>query len=600
MCGISALYRYSQITDEDLSKLRKMNEEMHYRGPDDNGTWHDNTCALAQTRLSIIGLEKGKQPIFNEDGSLVLICNGEIYNYIELKEMLTKKGHRFSTTSDSEMIVHLYEEYGDQCVDHLRGQFAFCLWDSKNERLFTARDRIGEKTLYYAQVPGGVIFSSELKVILKHFIPKPQLNLEQLAAPIRYTSPTNLQDTWIDQIKRVEPGQYMITDKHGLRKYMYWKRDFRTHFTGSVEEAKKETLRLMRESVDIHLRSDVPVAVMLSGGIDSSAIAALAKETGREVHTITAGYKGQHDVDERDIARRFAKERGFIYHEIELDEDDFKNCFAELTEHTDEPVSDAGSLAQWALYKKVKSLGFKVLLGGMGGDELFYGYPYWNQLGESLKLYREHQQLFPWETTAKKKQALTYFLKNWKYLLKGAYPKRVTDRGIGIWHYDRYKTFTDTAKIEWDGREVLFKDIDVSYAYPNGTEADELDTVYDFQFRNIMTMVYLYLSDRLGMGNSIEIRSPLVDYKLVEFVSSLPTNMKYRKGQPKYFLKEVLKETLPDYILYGKKRGFTPPWDFIEEVIEQYRYQMIRADYKFYNSIAADRIVSLNLNKNHV
>ncbi len=597
MCGISAVYKYDIITEEDKSKLLAMNQEMHYRGPDDNGIWYDEKCGMAQTRLSIIGLEKGKQPLFNEDKSLVLICNGEIYNYIELKQELLKKGHSFYSETDSEMILHLYEEYGNECLTHLRGQYSFCLWDSNKKQLFAARDRIGEKTLYYAQIPDGIVFSTELKAILKNYIEKPQVNLEQLAAPIRYTSPTSKKDTYIDQIKRVEPGQYLLVDNSGLRKYSYWKRKTVSSFKGNFEEAKQETLRLIRESVDISLRSDVPIAIMLSGGIDSSALAALAKESGREVHTITAGYKGKHDSDERDVAKRFAKEKGLIYHEVELDENDFKNSFNEFTQYIDEPITDAAAIAQWALYKKVKSLGFKVLLGGMGGDELFYGYPYWNSMAESLKIHRQHQNLFPWTGIEKKKAYFKFMLKNLKYVLYAGYPRKIADSTLGFWMYDDYNKFADSASFIWDKEDFKFSDLNLHYAFGNSEPGKELDLVYDFSFSHIMTMAYLYLSDREGMGNSIEIRSPLLDYKLVEFVSSLPIDIKYKKGQPKYFMKEVLKGIIPDYILFGQKRGFTPPYSFIKDVVDNYKYQFFNADHKFYNSILADRILTLNLKK---
>ena len=597
MCGITSIYRFTSITASDKEKLLAMNEEMHYRGPDDRGVWNDEKCALAQVRLSIIGLEKGKQPLFNEDKSLVLICNGEIYNYIEIKEDLISKGHIFNSDSDSETILHLYEEYGEKCLEHLRGMFAFCLWDSNKKQLFAARDRIGEKTLYYAQLPTGVIFSTELKAILKYYIDKPQLNLKSLAEPIRYTTPLNKKDTYIDQIKRVESGQYLLVDDSGIQKFNYWKRDISDRFSGSFQEAKDETLRLMRESVDISLRSDVPVAVMLSGGIDSSAIAALAKESGREVHTITAGYKGQYDCDEREVAKRFAKERGFIYHEVELDESDFKNSFEELTQYIDEPVTDSAAIAQWALYKKVKSLGFKVLLGGMGGDELFYGYGYWNKLAESLQIQRLHQDLFPWKGMEKKKKYIRFLLKNWKYVLQAGYPLRIADSSIGFWQYDDYIRFKTNAQFEYNNQLFMFSDLNLHFNYGNTLPGKELDSIYEFNFDKTMTLVYLYLSDRLGMGNSLEIRSPLVDYKLVDFVSSLPNSLKYRKDNPKYFLKEVLKGIVPDYILHAPKRGFTPPDNFIKDVVSHYKYNFFQSDFKYYNSVLADRLLSLNLKK---
>ncbi|WP_020601233.1 asparagine synthase (glutamine-hydrolyzing) [Spirosoma panaciterrae] len=597
MCGISAVYRYESLLDADILKMTAMNQEMYYRGPDDEGVWNDTHCAMAQVRLSIIGLTKGKQPLFNEDKTLVLICNGEIYNYLEIRNNLLSKGHVFSSDSDSETILHLYEEYGTDCLKHLRGMFAFCLWDSQKQQLFVARDRIGEKLLYYAHVPGGVVCSSELKAILKNYIHQPQVLLEQLAAPIRYTAPTSKSDTYIDQIKRIEPGQYLIINKTGIQKHRYWKRDHTDRFMGGLAEAKEETLRLMRESVDMCLRSDVPVAVMLSGGIDSSAIAALAKEKGREVHTITAGYKGNHSVDEREVAKRFAKEQGFIYHEVELDESDFKNCFNEFTEHIDEPITDSAALAQWALYKKVKSLGFKVLLGGMGGDELFYGYPYWNKLAESLRLHRQHQALFPWKGYNKKKKYLEFILKNWKYILYAGHPLKIADSSICYWMHADYKKFADKAYFLYGDQNHSFSDVNLYQAFGNTEPGKEIDIVYDFSFDNIMTMAYLYLADREGMGNSIEIRSPLLDYKLVEFVSSLPVEIKYNSDNPKYFLKEVLRGIVPDYILDAPKKGFTPPNDFIKEVVNSYQYKSIKSDYKFYNSILADRVLSLYINK---
>lgn len=595
MCGISTLYRYTQISETDIRKLHQMNDEMHYRGPDDRGVWNDETCCIAQVRLSIIGLERGKQPLFNEDKSLVLACNGEIYNYIEIKKELTAKGHLFNSDSDSETILHLYEEYGVECLKYLRGMFAFCLWDTHKKQLFAARDRIGEKPLYYSEIPCGVVFSSELKAIVKTFIDEPQIDLERLAEPIRYTSPIHSRETYIDQIKRVEPGQYVLVSRQGVIKHHYWQRDLTPIFTGSFEEAKGETLRRMRESVDICLRSDVPIAIMLSGGIDSSAIAAIAKETGREVHTITAGYKGQHACDERDVAKRFATEKGFIYHEIELDENDFSNCFDEFTERMDEPVTDIAAFAQWALYKKVRSLGFKVLLGGMGGDELFYGYGYWNEMAESLSIHKKHQSLFPWKGIAKKKEFLRFLAKNWQYILYGGYPNKINDSSIGYWMYEDYCKFVKDAEFTYQGEQFHFKDVDLNFSYGNTPLGTELDYIYRFLFDKTMIMAYLYLSDRLGMGNSIEIRSPLLDYKLVEFVSSLPLSYKYKKNEPKYFLKEALKGIVPDYILYAEKRGFTPPISFVNDVSNKYDYQLFNSDFKFYNSVLADKILTQHL-----
>jgi len=255
MCGITALFRYTNISESDREKLVQMNREMHYRGPDEVGIWTNQTCGLAHTRLSIIGLQNGRQPLFNEDKSLVLVCNGEIYNYIELKKSLETKGHIFNSDTDSETILHLYEEYGVKCLDHLRGMFAFCLWNIRTKQLFAARDRIGEKTLYYSILQTGVVFCTELKAIKKYFLDKTQIHVRSLAECIRYNYPIDLKNTWIEQVKRLQAGEYALVDAKGPELHRYWRRDLTPRFNGTFEEAKNETLRLMRESVNLCLRS---------------------------------------------------------------------------------------------------------------------------------------------------------------------------------------------------------------------------------------------------------------------------------------------------------------------------------------------------------
>lgn len=590
MCGISAVYRFTSISSEDREKLDLMNSEMQYRGPDGNGIWADESCGLAHTRLSIIGLQKGDQPLFSEDRSLVLVCNGEIYNYVELRKSLEAKGHFFSSDTDSETILHLYEEYGVKCLEHLRGMFSFCIWDTVQKQLFVARDRIGEKTIYYAQIQTGFVFSTELKAILKYYIEKPQVNAHALAECIRYNYPIDLRNTWIEQIKRLKAGEYILVDKNGAVFHQYWNRKIEPVFEGSFKEAKQVTLDLLRASVGLCLRSDVPVAVLLSGGIDSSAIAALAKEAGREVHVITAGYKGVHDCDEREIARRFSKEKGLIFHEVELNVDDFSEIFNEYTRYLDEPVCDISSMSQWALYKKAKKLGFKVLLGGIGGDELFYGYPEWNEVVESFKLKHLHESFFPLRGRKKKLDFLKFLLKNWRHIVLAGYPYQINEKTTVHWTYEDYMRFASKAEISFNNDKVILNDIDIHISYQDGK--GEIDVVYTKIFETFMTTLCLYLADRHGMGNAVEIRSPFLDYKLVEFISSLPENIKYKKDIPKYFLKETLKGIIPDYILYGQKKGFTPPMSFINEVNEEYEYQYIKADYVFFNSMLADKMLN--------
>ena len=592
MCGISAVFKYDQITSHDESCLAAMNEEMLYRGPNENGVWNDDRCGLAHTRLSIIGLDNGHQPIYNEDKSLVLVCNGEIYNYKEIISKLKSLGHIFSTKSDSEVIIHLYEEYGFNCLKHLRGMFAFCLYDQNKELLFSARDRIGEKTLYYAHIQCGIVLSTELKAIFKYYIDKPQINARNLFETIRFGFPIDRKHTYIEQINRLQPGEYVVIDKKGLEIHSYWNRYSLEKFQGTEEDAKQETLRLMKESVANCLQSDVPVAVLLSGGIDSSAIAAFAKETGKEIHCITAGYKGNYSCDERSIARKFAHEKGLIYHEVELDIDDYKNIFEEYLSYYDEPVADIASLAQWAIYKKAKDLGFTVLIGGLGGDELFYGYPIHNRCAEALIVRNEIV------ITKSRCHWLKTFLQNIRFFDPHR-RMRIDDRWPVDWVLPDYDQFSKNAILHFGDEDYNINDTNVNYNYPYNAD---IDTVYDMLFTRFMTNQCLYLADRLSMGNSIELRSPFVDYKLVEFVSSLPLNMKYTKDKPKQFLKDILKGIIPDEILYGPKKGFTPPGNFIKDICSEYNYKLFDSQHVFFNSMLADKLLTelYGCKQNHI
>ena len=460
MCGISAVYRYTAITDEDVSRVERMNDQMRYRGPDGEGYWHDEHCAMGQVRLSIIGLQNGKQPIYNHDKSLVLVCNGEIYNYRELRKEVAAQGYECATDSDCEVILYLYELYGLECVHHLRGMFAFCLYDTKKQQLIVARDRIGEERVYYAEVPCGVVVSSELKAILKEYVPNPQLNMQALLEPMRFTGGVNQRNTFVEQIKRVLSGEMLVINAQGVQRRRYWQRRRTYDYAGTLEQSKERTLELMQEAVDLEMQSDVPIAVMLSGGIDSSAIAALAKRSGHEVHTITTGYTGAHAEDERSVAKRFAGEQGFIYHEIELSPQDYVDSFDELTSYLDEPMTDSTAIAQWAMFKKVKRSGFKVILGGMGGDELFYGYPAWNLLGDSFRLRREHESIFPWNSKDKKLHWLRFMMKNLRWALFAAYPHKLEDKSYGWWIHDEYQE----CDIDTRRRDVLARGLSVCRA----------------------------------------------------------------------------------------------------------------------------------------
>ncbi len=486
-------------------------------------------------------------------------------------------------------IIPAYEKYDIDCVTHLNGVFSFCLYDSTKKQLLVARDRVGEKLMYYSQLPTGVMFSSELRYILPE-ISYPAINAKQLAEGIRYNYPMGLQQSWIEQIKRVRAGELIIVDKNGIRSKIYWKRDHTPSFTGTKQEAIAESLRLMRQSMKRCFESaDAPVAVLLSGGIDSSSLAAFAKEIQQEVHVISAGYKGNNYTacDERDVARRFASEQGFVYHEVELDVNDFKQMLDEIVPWLDEPCFDVSCMAQMALYKKATEMGFKYIVSGLGGDEQFYSYKDDNKFVEAIWLRKQFLQLYP--VKKHKKEYLKFIINNYKHILLPNHPALISEATPVPWTYNDYNKFANDAVLSYKGNELRFADIDVSFHYPENTD---IISMYDHVFSTFASTLCIYLGNRLTNACGAKILLPLLDVDLIAFLDSLPLEMKYMPGKPKQFQKDIMAGIVPDYILYAKKRGFAPPFEFIREMCKQYKYQNITANHCFFNSMVADMMIS--------
>lgn len=485
----------------------------------------------------------------------------------------------------AEQVIPLYEQYGVDCTKHLQGALSFCLYDANKKQLLVARDRIGEKQLYYAQLPTGIVFGSNLSDVLQ-YVKRPQIRAHELAQPIRHNYPIDLQHTWIEQIKRLRAGEYAVVDADGLRTYTYWKRNHTPSFNGTKEQAIAEVQRLIRASVKRCLQADAPVAVLLSGGIDSTTLALFAKECQKEVHVISAGYKGQFACDERSVAKRFADEHGLIYHEVELDANDFQSLFDEYVPYIDEPCFDVSSMSQFALYKKAAEMGFKVILSGLGGDELFYSYKDDNALAHAFQLRREFDACFPLKKNWRK--YLRFMAKNWRYVLMANYPILEDDKFPTPWTYVDYNKFASSASLEYDGELMRFNDIDVEphFSYHAG-----VNEVYDHKFATFANQLCVYLGNKLGAANGVELRYPLLDVELIDFLDSLPLEMKFDPKISKRFQKEVMHGLLPDYILYARKRGFEPPFDFIRKMCNQYKYQMLKSDHIFFNSMMADKLL---------
>ena len=459
-----------------------------------------------------------------------------------------------------------------------------CEYDAKSKELKVARDKIGEQTLYYAQLPTSVIISTELKDILPH-IAYPKINMLNLAQPIRYNYPIDLQQTWIEQIKRVRAGEELTIDQKGIRSRIYWKRDHTPTFKGTKQEALAEALRLLRKSVKECIEtSNGPVAVLLSGGIDSTSLAALTKEIQSEVHVFSAGYRGNQYTgqDERAVAKKFAEEKGLIYHEVELDVNDFQKYLDEVIPYLDEPCFDVNCMVQFALFKKISEMGFKTVFMGLGGDEIFYSYAQRHKEVEAIRLRHEFNQLYPiWKH---KNEYLRFLVNHYKHLLLPNHPARIDESMLTEWTFEDYKHFAKDATINGE----QFAEIDVHESLPENTTIQD---VYDFGGAAFAMNMCVYMANKLCHANGMEVRCPILSPELVAFIDSLPMEMKFDITQPKRFQKEMMTVIIPDYILYARKRGFEPPFEFIRTIAAKYQYKQIQSSYCFFNSMIADRII---------
>lgn len=370
MCGIAGAIAPEAATREMRSRVRSMNERLAHRGPDGEGDFHDGPVALAMRRLSIIDLEGGQQPLFSEDRSIVLVANGEIYNYVELRSSLRSQGHQFRTGSDCEVIVHLYEQYGLDCVQHLRGMFAFAIWDSRLRRLVLARDRMGEKPLYLYLHDDVMYFASELKALMAAGVVPFELEPAAIDLFFHYNYVPEPM-TPIHGVRKLPAAHALVIDaKTGeQREWCYWRMEDAPLVAGDPSEVIRNELEVISELI---VRSDVPVGVALSGGLDSSAIAAMtARKYPGVMQAFTVGYSGNSQYDEREDAKRFAQHLGMPLHEVILHPEALGAFFPELVYWLDDPIGDISAFGYYSVMRAAKAHGVSVMLQGHGGDELF-------------------------------------------------------------------------------------------------------------------------------------------------------------------------------------------------------------------------------------
>lgn len=553
MCGICGIYSSRTDLRGAGARLKSMSDAIVHRGPDGEGHFLEQKIALGHRRLSIIDLEGGDQPIYNEDHSICVVFNGEIYNFTELREELIGKGHEFRTHSDTEVIVHAYEQYGTDCVKHFNGMFCFALWDKNTERLFIARDRMGEKPLYYRERNGEISFASELKSLL---VDEPDIELDTDALE-QYLTYGYVPKPFciVKGIKKLPEAHTLTVEKGQLTVKPYWEIPFPASSDNHYkdEHAVTEAFEsLLSNAIDIRLRSDVPVGAFLSGGTDSNLIVAMASELSSEtLSTYTVGFS-EASHDEMAYARMTAERYGTNHHEIVIDELD-ADLFPKIVKQFDEPFADSSAIPTYYVNREA-ARDLKVCLSGDAGDELFCGYDRYNfEAGEGIisKVPAGIRKATLGSIAALMPD--TFRGKGWMRR-HSASNEQKWQRMMGPFDYfERKALYNDKHRSLAHDRAEYFS---------AGYTRDDLDEISKRMLVDQSSYLpddILVKVDRTSMWHSLEVRVPFLDHRLVEFANSLPLDMKKRDGVQKLPIRHLLQSRVAPELLNKPKTGFGLP-----------------------------------------
>ncbi|MDX2266464.1 MAG: asparagine synthase (glutamine-hydrolyzing) [Bryobacter sp.] len=547
MCGIAGYFVAGGEAEERV--VRQMNDRIVHRGPDEDGYWTGDGCGLGMRRLSIIDLAGGRQPIANEDESAWIVFNGEIYNYRELREELQQRGHRFRTATDTEVILHLWEDEGEPALEKLRGMFALAIWDRKRKQLFLARDRFGKKPLHYCFHRGALYFASELKSLRGLGLPL-EVDREALQLYFRYRYIPEPRSIF-KAVKKVPAGGWLRYDASGKREEgIYWQlpaQQIEDEGRLDRRQAGEELRHLFDESVRMRMVADVPLGAFLSAGIDSgSVVAAMAKQSGEPVRTFSIGFVGGGAANETEGAARVARQYGCEHHEIEVAPDSVA-LMERIGRYLDEPFGDSSAIPT-LLVSEFARQHVKVVLSGDGGDELFQGYDsffavdrlrQWDAWPQALRtLAGAVGGLLPYQAPGKNFVRMISRPSAWeRYLELNHVPTELRRRLVGEgWDYAGGLDAEDP----WPGKDILAK-------------------VVEFEATWKLAGDMLVKVDRMSMAASIEVRCPLLDHKLAEFARKIPARWNLREGVGKSFFRDVLGDRLPPENLNLPKRGFGVP-----------------------------------------
>jgi len=566
MCGICGIFYNDRSRRAERETLADMNRQIVHRGPDDDGFFVEGNVGLAMRRLSIIDIKTGHQPISNESNDIWIVYNGELYNHQELRKGLEARGHRYRTHSDTETIVHLYEEYGRDCVKHLRGMYAFAIWDRPKGRLFIARDRLGIKPLYYRFDGKSLLFASEIKAILAHPGVTPELNRPMLAEYLAFGYIPEAE-TMYAGIKKLLPGHTLEISEGGEPQIsQYWDLDVKADDDVRPREYYVEKYReLLEGCVASHLMSDVPLGVFLSGGLDSSAVAALTTKIRREpIETFAVGY-GEEAFSELPFARTVAQHISSKHHEVRLSREEFFHSLPHLIWHEDEPIVWPSSVSLYFVARLARER-VTVVLTGEGSDETLAGYTRypWTLVNSRMdSVYRAAVpgMLRRWVREAMQSGRIS---KDMHRKLEHTFLVRGGESWQAFYFDNFYSAFSaadQAVLLTPEARAIAGDAYAGSMNYWNASSGDLLHRLLYTDIKTYLVEL-LMKQDQMSMAASIESRVPFLDHELVEFTASIPAKYDTQGMAGKFILKAAVEDLLPRDIVYRQKMGFPTPWAY--------------------------------------
>jgi len=567
VCGILGVIHSSAPVNKN--HLRNMRDTMSYRGPDSDGLWFDDKekIGLVHLRLSIIDpTVAGHQPRVDEADNCVISYNGEVYNYLEIRDELAKKGHVFETQSDTEVVLKAYIEYGHDCLKHFNGMFAIAIWDGNKKELFLARDRLGIKPVYYYQDDEKFLFASETKAILKGLTKTPSLNLQLIDSYMSFGYIPG-ENTLHQGIKRLMPGHYAVLrgmqpkgKQLSIRQYWDLKFNNSDYQDQGLDYYVNESKKLLDSAIDLRLRSDVPLGIFLSGGIDSSAVVGLlAERVDEPLKTFSIGYDFGKGFDETPYAQIIADKFKTDHHEIKITPKQFKEFIPEYISLMDEPVTEAAAISLFFVAKLAKKK-VTVALSGEGSDEIFAGYDlyqYMNVLDKYRSVVGQTGSNF---FAGIANNILGKDHKVSKYLTMATLPIEQRYKGMSTYP-ERHKEelYKPEFKIEIEKHGQVSSRHYIKSLFEKTKGEDTLSKMLYFDTKTWLVDDLLIKADRMSMAASLELRVPFLDYRLVEFAATIPSKHKIKKGEGKYQLKKMMEGILPNEIIYRKKMGFPTP-----------------------------------------